>query len=289
MKKNYLFLSISVFALLLLLNTEKVNSKISSPPAGSAGDPFTNASCSQGGCHGGATITPGANDLTLTIGTGTPTTPLNSSFEYTGGLQYNIGFLINAFTGRYGFQIVSLDASNAQAGTMTVSNAATTKINTSPGTGTRQYMGHLNASSTKNWVFKWTAPAATAGPVTFYYAYATEDGDDNPGSNNIYKGSVTISPAPSAINDINNKVEGLQVFPNPVTNEVGVTFNLLETENVSAVLYSLDGKLMTGFAVDNAATGRFSKNLEVSSLSSGVYLLKLNVGGASTTRKIIKQ
>ncbi|MBK7148158.1 MAG: T9SS type A sorting domain-containing protein [Bacteroidetes bacterium] len=289
MKKNYLLLSVSVFALLLLLNTEKVNSKISSPPAGSAGDPFTNASCSQNGCHGGATITPTANDLTLTIGTNTPTTPLDASFEYTGGVQYNIGFLINAFTGRYGFQMVALDAANAQAGTMTVTNAATTKINTSPGTGSRQYMGHLNASSTKNWTFRWTAPAATTGPVTFYYSYATEDNDDNPGTNVIYKSSVTINPAASAIENINTKVEALQVFPNPVTNEVGVSFNLLETENVSAELYSLDGRLMTGFTAENAAAGKFSKTLNVSEITAGVYLLKLNVGGASATQKIIKQ
>ncbi len=289
MKKNYLLLSVSVFALLLFLNTEKVNSKISSPPAGSAGDPFTNASCSQNGCHGGATITPTANDLTLTIGTNTPTTPLNSSFEYTGGTQYNIGFLINAFTGRYGFQIVALDGANAQAGTMTVTNAATTKINTSPGTGTRQYMGHLNASSTKNWVFRWTAPAATTGPVTFYYSYATEDGDDNPGTNNIYKSSVTINPAASAIQDINTKVEALQVFPNPVTSEVGVSFNLLEAGAVSANLYSLDGKRVTGFEVENASSGLFSKILNVSDIDAGVYLLQLNVNGASVTQKIIKQ
>lgn len=273
----------------MCLNTATVNSKITSPPAGSSGDPFTNATCVQSGCHGGSVGNASSTNLTLTIGTSTPTTPLDNSFQYVGGTQYNIGFLINAFTGRYGFQFVALDANNNQAGTMTVTNQATTKINTSAGTGSRQYMGHLNASSTKNWVFRWTAPAASTGPVSFYYSFATEDGDGNPGSNVVFKGNVTIAASSVGVEDISNVASGLRIFPNPVSNEVGLSFDLLEPNDVNIELYSIDGKMNKSLHSSAAVSGKFSEKFDISELPSGVYLLKLKVGNATTSTKIFKQ
>lgn len=287
MNKKHLLYGIAFMATTaMVLTTTRVESKQGNPPAGSVGDPFANATCVNGGCHGGALQTVTSQNLTLTIGTSTPTTPLNSSFEYAAGTQYNIGFLINAFTGRYGFQIVALDASNQQAGTMTVSNAATTKINTLSG---RQYMGHLNASSTKNWVFKWTAPAASTGPVTFYYTFATEDGDGDPGSDVIYKSSVTINPAATGINDLSSKVGHLKVFPNPITSDFGLTFSAAESMDLTAELYNLNGELVKNLMNENVSEGAFTRNFNISDLAAGVYMVKLTSGSASVTQKIFKQ
>lgn len=284
--KKHLLIGSSLIALLSIMNTGTVNSKQGNPPAGNAGDPVTNSSCVSGGCHGGQVGAANANNLTLTIGTGTPTDPLDNSFVYTPGQQYNIGFLINAFTGRYGFQIVALNSSNTQAGTMTVSNAATTKINSSGG---RQYMGHLNASSTKNWTFKWTAPAAGTGLVTFYYAFATEDTDGNPGSNVIYKGNVSIEPLLSSVENISDKLEALNIYPNPVENELGISFNMLKAENLKAELYSIDGQVSKGLMNEELSAGIFSRTFNVNELPTGIYLLKLQTGNATVTKKIFKQ
>jgi len=286
MKKNYLLLTLSVIVLFSIINTQQVSSKQGNPPANSSGDPVTGNTCVQSGCHGGSVLTPGPSDVTLSIGTGTPSTPLNASFEYVAGTQYNIAMLLNSSTGRYGFQIVALNGSNAQAGTMTVSNAATTKINTSAG---RQYMGHLNASTTKNWAFKWTAPAATTGPVTFYYCYATEDGDGDPGSNVIYKSSVTINPSASAIADISEKVNDLKIFPNPVSNELGMAFNLKQNSEVSVQLYTIDGKLVNQLINQKMNAGPVSEQFNISMLQPGIYLVNLTVDGITATRKIFKQ
>lgn len=286
MKKNYLLLSLAVIVFISIVNTQKVSSKQGNPPANSTGDPVTGNTCVQSGCHGGSVLTPGSSDVTLNIGTGSPTTPLNAAFEYAGGTQYNIAMLLNSSTGRYGFQIVALNSSNAQAGTMTVTNAATTKINTSAG---RQYMGHLNASTTKNWSFKWTAPVATTGPVTFYYCYATEDGDGNPGSNVIYKSSVTINAAASSVNDISTKLSDLNIFPNPVSNEFGLTFDLKQNSDVAVDLYTIDGKLSKQLINQKIAEGHFSNQFDISHLPTGVYLVNMVVDGVAETRKLFKQ
>lgn len=294
MNKKHLLYSTAFIALTaMVLNTTRVNSEIPKPPSGSSGDPLTNKTCAQSGCHPGAgnELTPGANDLTINIGTGTPTTPLNSSFSYDGGTSYNIAFLPNAFTGRYGFQIIALDASNKMAGTFTVTNAATTAIRT-VGSAPNQYfyMGHLNASSTKNWVFKWNAPASSTGDVTFYYAYNTADGDNEVTNDIIYKGSVTISANPSTgINDLSSKVGHLKVFPNPITNDFGLNFNATESMDLTAELFNLNGELVKNLMKENISEGTFTRNFNISDLAAGVYMVKLTSGSASVTQKIFKQ
>lgn len=283
-KKLLLFTSAFVLAA-IVFNTTTVNSEITTPPAGSAGDPVTGKSCAQSGCHPSPAQTPSANDLTINIGTGTPSTPLNSSFKYDGGTTYNIAFLPTAFTGRYGFQIIALDAANNMAGTFTVSNAATTAIKTA---GNYKYMGHLNASSFKQWVFKWTAPAASTGNVTFYYAYNTADNDNTPTGDVIYKGSVTISPNLTSLNDLAAKVSDLTVFPNPVSGEFSLSFNATETMDATAAMYNLNGDLVNTLLDETISEGFYTRTFNISNLPAGVYMVKISSGNASIVKKIFK-
>jgi hypothetical protein len=289
MKKIYFSFASLAIAAFFIFDATIVKSKITSPPAGTSGDPITNSSCAAGGCHPSPAVTPTSSDLALTIGTGTPTTSLNSSFKYAGSEIYNINFGITSFTGRYGFQMVALDASNNQAGTFAATNAATTKRVTSVGTGTREYMGHLNANATKNWTFRWTSPATTTGNVTFYYAFVTADNNNQSSGDVVYKGSVTISPeSASAIEPIDTKLSNLSIMPNPVNNQFAVSFDLLETNKVSAQLYSIDGRLVQELMNEQLPAGNCSKSFDANELNAGIYLVKLNIGQSSVTKKIVK-
>jgi len=287
MKKSYLLTIFFLVAVFATINVNTIKSKPQSAPADSSGAPVSNATCAKSGCHGGPVQTNTASTLTiLDIGTGNPTTPLNSSFAYTPGTLYNIAFGLTSSTGRYGFQIVPLTSANAMAGSFTVTSASTTQINTLSG---RQYMGHKSANTTKNWAFKWTAPAAGAGAVTFYYSYNTADNDGEVTNDVIYQGSVTISELSTGIADINDKVSSLNIFPNPISNEFGVSFNLNEANMVSSQLYSLDGKLSRVLINEKMGAGDFNQQFDAGDLAAGIYLIKLNVGDASITKKIIKQ
>lgn len=286
MKKSYLVIGSAFIAALIIFNTGRVNSEIPFPPAGNSGDPLTNNSCARSGCHPSPSNTPSANDLAINIGTTNPTTPLTSSFEYAGGTEYNIAFLPNAFTGRYGFQLIALDASDQMAGSFTVTNAATTKIVTAGG---YQYMGHLNASSFKQWVFKWTAPAASTGPVTFYYAYNTADNNDQATGDVIYKGNVTINPEFNGVNDLSNTVADLKVFPNPVSSEFGLSFEAKENADMKADVYSLNGTLVKNLFDETIQTGSVNRIFNVNDLAAGVYMVKLASGDGFVTQKFFKQ
>ena len=292
MKKHYLVLGTLLIAAMAIFNVKSVNSEIPAPPAGNTGDAFTNETCGKSGCH--ATAQPSAaGDVTMKIDANIPSgssANLNSSFHYVPNTTYYISFVPNASAATnpyYGFQMSALNDATTQAGTFTTTDNAHTKINTLSG---RSYMGHKGANSFKNWIFKWTAPAS--GAVNFNYAYnicsASVANPTNP-EGDIYEGAVTIQPQGVGINDISTKLSDLTVFPNPISNEVGVSFNLKETADVQAQLYSLNGELVSELMNENISLGICNKVFNVNNVPQGIYMVKLNVGGATIVKKIVKQ
>lgn len=285
MKKNYALLALFLVATLATTNLREAKSKIPAPPVGSSGDSFSNVSCAQSGCHGSPANTT-TSDLSLFITEGTSLdTLLASGFEYVPGATYNMNFQLASTTGRYGFQISALTGTNTQAGSFTVTDATHTSIQTA---SNRQYLGHKNAGTFKNWEFQWTAPAS--GDVTFYYAYNNADGDGEVTNDVIHKGSVTISAKTGVgIKDIATKVSDLNIFPNPVSKSFGLSFNLKNNDAVQAELYSLTGELMsTLINEEQMSAGTYNRNFDINNLAEGVYTLKLTVGGVSTSKKIVK-
>lgn len=74
-------------------------------------------------------------------------------------------------------------------------------------------------------------------------------------------------------------IEGLSLYPNPVSNgKVYITSkNDLDKE---IIIFDVLGKKALQTTIS-------SKELNISNLSSGVYIIKINEGGASATRKLI--
>ncbi|MES2621757.1 MAG: choice-of-anchor V domain-containing protein [Bacteroidota bacterium] len=287
MNKKYLLLSLFIAVSLLIFNTNKVTSNIASPPPGATGDPQAANTCARIGCHVTTPVqTPAGSDFTFNIGTGSPTTPITNSFEYVPGTIYNLALIINAAGTRYGFELSTGDASQNQAGSFTVSDAVHTATSAA---FNRSYMGHKDASAFKNWVFKWTAPSAGTGPVTMNLIYNRANGDGTPLDDQIFKEVFTIQEQTTGITDIAEKISSLNIFPNPISNEFSISFDLKETNTVSMRLNSLDGKLCKELLNEKLNDGRVNQSFDINALPSGIYLLKLNVGEASVTKKIFKQ
>ena len=291
MKKKYLLLSFVFVAALTVMNTSKVNSKINFPPYGSCGDPVNTTTCVQGGCHGAPTHVASPQSLALKIGSDSSAmVTLDSTFKYVANQTYYVSFKILTPAYVYGFQLTALDPTNNMAGSFAVVSPTTTRLQVGP----PDYIGHKNANTTVNsWMFKWTAPAATAGNVSFYYAFNPGDSTNytnaTPGAD-IYLGSTTIAPGFGVgIEDLSSKISEVQVYPNPVNGAFGLSFDLKKAGAVSASLYSIDGKLCQEFFGENLNIGKFSRNFDISSVSAGIYLVKLNVGGSVITKKIVKE
>ena len=76
-------------------------------------------------------------------------------------------------------------------------------------------------------------------------------------------------------------IENLNFFPNPVTNgKIYITSKNVSAKEIS--IYDVLGKLVLQ---SNLNTN--SKEVSVSALNPGVYIIKINEGDATATRKLI--
>lgn len=75
---------------------------------------------------------------------------------------------------------------------------------------------------------------------------------------------------------------GLSVFPNPVKKGNDISVNFSTAVNGSILLYDVTGKQIKTYNLSNA----MQKKLNVSELMSGIYMLRINNGTASITKKI---
>jgi aldose sugar dehydrogenase len=119
---------------------------------------------------------------------------------------------------RWGFQLTALDAADERAGALAPLDATTQVVSNQGPFPARQYVEHTSQGTFTgrqngaSWTFRWTAPAADVGPVTFYAAGNQADGDGNSSGDNIYftfatatfqpptpDFSVSVAPASRAV------------------------------------------------------------------------------------------
>ncbi len=106
---------------------------------------------------------------------------------------------------RWGFELTVRLASDGTKPAGTLSLAAgesLAQVDGSP--GSIQYVTHTSAgtragtSGGATWDVFWTAPATSAGPVTFYAAGNCANNNGAPSGDHIYTTSLTVAPAPAA-------------------------------------------------------------------------------------------
>ena len=295
MKKKYLLLSFVIICALGLLNTTRVNSKIVFPPPGYCGDPTgvpSFVTCASSGCHGGNPQAANSSNLALTIGTDSNVmVALDSNFKYGPAKTYFIKFNVLDPGYVWGFQMAALTPTSNNAGAFTIVNSATERL--SPATPTI-YISHLHANhNTSSWIYEWTSPAADSGAVTFYYAYNSgSQADFNAAvpDSNIFAGTTTIRYSANAgVENISNYISELQVYPNPITSAFGLSFDIIKAGVTTASIYSVDGKFCRQLFNENLSGGNFNRSYDISTLAAGIYLVKLNINGATVTKKIVKE
>lgn len=107
-------------------------------------------------------------------------------------------------------------------------------------------------------------------------------------SNNLYIDDFKIAPS-NGIEQNLAQHANVQVFPNPLTE--GSELNYVVTENTEAAISITDitGKVVVSQSLGNQGIGEQSVPLQsyTSKLRSGVYLLTLQLGNSSVTKKII--
>ncbi|MFM2225072.1 MAG: hypothetical protein RJA07_1274 [Bacteroidota bacterium] len=246
------------------------NSRSNGAPAGNAGNPSAGNNCYTS-CHN-ETV---AN---LSSSQGGATVKLNGTVVtgYYPDSTYDVTASITASSSGFGFQTAVEGSPSGFKGTLIA--GAGSKI-----TGTN-YITHSSrkTSSPATWNYKWTAPSAGAGTVTFYTAFLVYNVNTflsqtqlteltNPGSG----GTIGISN----VNKLN-----ISVYPNPIVNEINIS--ACTDEMGSVAIYTINGELVKQFT-----SVRFlqPKTFNISDLNSGIYFIKVSSDSKSGILKIVKQ
>ena len=77
----------------------------------------------------------------------------------------------------------------------------------------------------------------------------------------------------------------LQVYPNPVSNELQIDYELNQKENIQLQLYGLNGQLIF---TNNLMEEKAQATIQVNGLAAGLYLLKFSSNGLDITSKKIQ-
>lgn len=77
-----------------------------------------------------------------------------------------------------------------------------------------------------------------------------------------------------------------QNYPNPFNPTTQITYQLPEQSQVTLSVYDMAGRQVATLINENVSAGTHTVNFDASSLSSGVYMYRLNAGSTMLTRKL---
>ena len=212
----------------------------------------------------------------------------NLAIKYDPGKTYTLKIINSPISGapaRYGFQSVSLSASNAQAGAW-----GTTPVGMAQKTvAGRDYIEH--SAPAVNGVFElpWVAPAAGTGAVTFYAASLAANNNVATSGDGMAKNSLVIQE-----NGVSNTGEPLadfatlEVMPNPVADVLNLRITSRQTGAHKINLYGANGTLVKTAPVSLQA-GQTTTSVSVSDFPAGLYLVQLCGGGHMAAVQMLKK
>lgn len=87
--------------------------------------------------------------------------------------------------------------------------------------------------------------------------------------------------------NISAKTLGLNIYPNPMTDNAYIKFDLDNTSDVTYQIYDLTGRMVSNVSLGKYSQGSHNVNFNVSNLNAGTYIIKVQAGETSKTSKIL--
>lgn len=286
MTKKIAFLSIVLFIAAILLNQNYAHTDADKPPKQITGAPAfggisAESTCAKSGCHsnlGGPNT--GSGSVVIDFN--------NGDLNYTPNTTYTISVTINKgneTASRYGFEMTALNANGTKSGVFSENN---TNIEIGSTNG-REYIYHRNAANNNSNIatFSWTSPAQNDGVITFYVSGNAANGNNSKTDDRIYTSSKSINFLGVGVNSVASNLN-INVFPNPASNYIQVSYALKNTNTVAINLYDLTGKLISNLqqqAVQSAS--KYNTIFDINTFSNGVYVVAISAGKETQACKII--
>lgn len=265
MKKNYIFkflLFMIPFAAFVLMSNS--GGRLAEGNTGSPGDGGSGNSCTK--CHSG-----GSFGASLSLETELP----------TGGYALNTGYgikveLLNSSASKHGFQITAEKVSdNSKVGSFTDDGTDSQTFNSN------KHVTHTSAGNSKKvWNFNWTSPTTDVGAIKFYVSAIAANGTGGTGGDQV----LTTSSSNFSVLSLKKEQQlDFALFPNPSSDNINVQ---LPTGVNKATLSVFD---ISGRRIKEVSIVSNSRQVNITDLTTGIYVLKITADGKIGTKQFIKQ
>lgn len=236
-------------------------------------------------CHGNSTDIEVSLDIAITDDDG------NTIEKYVPGTVYNGSVSLAAVQGNpaaWGFQIVALQAGlNENGESVNTFSDPADNVQLATITSGRQYAEHNGPSASGTFNFKWTAPEAASGTVTFYSCGNGVNGNGGTSGDNAACSTLELLERPVSLRDLTRRAE-LTVFPNPVADVLNLSVSSQLTGPYTARLLDGNGREVLQRTVTlTGGEDRFAFGVEA--LSAGVYFLRLSNGREAAALRVVKR
>ncbi|TAE85383.1 MAG: T9SS C-terminal target domain-containing protein [Bacteroidetes bacterium] len=266
MKKYFLsFFTISILGIVYSLFTNDGTAYSSSGGAPGSG------SCATSSCHSGTLQTSDNFEIDVLNEDGELVT------SYVAGATYFIGITWNNNQAeKIGFAL------SANGGTL-LADPADNSYKIVNGYATHTLSGAAANGTEKSWIIEWVAP--TSGTINFT-AYLNVSNNNNSRTGDIiYQKTASLNPAPTGLSETSS-VKSLSVYPNPVGDNLNLSFDLKEKSSVKLSILSLDGKLVKALTEEEMDAGKQNLSFGMD-LTKGIYLLHLSANKQVITKRIM--
>jgi len=217
--------------------------------------------------------------------------------EYIPGDTYDLSVIItptsaSEMPGAYGFQMVCLNAGKDTLGSEIPSwseQSDNARIIAGANTNTgRTYVEQAGPSTDSIFTVKWTAPDTLSGVVTFYSCGngVNQNGGTTGDGANCITLSVQQAMATNT-NEITDLVD-FSIGPNPAVDHLQLNTNFAEGNQYEASVFDMAGQLhyQKSFYFN---AGAQSQTIDISHLTSGMYIIHLANGKNIASSKWVKQ
>ncbi len=101
--------------------------------------------------------------------------------------------------------------------------------------------------------------------------------------------SVDNSSSPFWIKEGTDEIEILKIYPNPTDGIVDFRFSIFDFQRVTLKIYDLYGREVKTLVDEEKYPGEYTVRMDVLDLPAGVYLVRIQVGGQGSVKKLIVQ
>jgi hypothetical protein len=241
---------------------------------GSTGNPGT---CANAGCHDDNQFNPSIKFLLID--------GADTLESYEPGKTYKLQVISVATNAvRHGFQAVSLDDADQQAGDWGAPGAGK-KVKTLSG---RKYIEHSAGAASPVFEMPWIAPAGGTGPVTIYAATAAVNNNGNANGDGTASGSLRLEEKnTTGVSGATVPFSGLAISPNPVKDRLSMQMTIRNSGNYELCIADMRGVVHRSFSLSLQA-GIRREEIALGDLAPGLYFVHLTGAGYAAAVRLLK-